>query len=317
MKFLLRTALLSCKNALFLPSKHMEGPKKIIDIDRAFKDKNPTLYKLLPGFILSAIKRIIHQEEINRHLTENINKNGAQYSQAAIDVLGVKLSSGGLDNIPGTGGVIIASNHPLGGVDGMALIAEVAKVRKDIKFIVNDLLMQFPQFEDVFVPVNKHGTNTKQNLEKIAKLYTEGHCILIFPAGLCSRRQQGRILDLKWQKSFLSAAIKYHLPVVPAYIEGKNSDRFYTIANIRKRLGIKANIEMFFLADEMFKQKDKTISITFGKIIKPEIFDKTHSTDDWAQKIKHYIYTLKQEPETDFVSYLKNHQEQTFATSNR
>ena len=124
----------------------MQIPNKIIDIDKAFADKNPQLFKMLPKFILNWIKKIIHQDDINQHLAENINLNGMQYSAAAVERLGAKRFSNGIENIPKTGGIIIASNHPLGGVDGMALIAEVAKVRQDIKFIVNDLLMQFPQF---------------------------------------------------------------------------------------------------------------------------------------------------------------------------
>lgn len=279
---------------------------KIIDIDKAFADKNPQLYKMLPKFILTWIKNIIHQDDINQHLAENINLNGMQYSAAAVERLGATRVSAGIENIPAKGGVIIASNHPLGGVDGMALIAEVAKVRDDLKFIVNDLLMQFPQFEDVFIPVNKLGTNTKTNLERIERYYSEGHCMIIFPAGLCSRKQNGEIMDLKWHKSFLSRAVKYNLPIIPTFINAKNSNRFYNLANIRKLLGIKANIEMFFLPDEMFKQNGKTIHITFGKPIDAKVFDKTYSLEEWAQKIKLYIYTLKQSPLNEFSVYLKH-----------
>ena len=284
----------------------MQTPNKIIDIDKAFADKNPQLFKMLPKFILNWIKKIIHQDDINQHLAENIKLDGMQYSAAAVERLGAKRLSRGIENIPKTGGVIIASNHPLGGVDGMALIAEVAKVRQDIKFIVNDLLMQFPQFEDVFIPVNKLGTNTKTNLERIERYYSEGRCMIIFPAGLCSRKQGGQILDLKWHKSFLSRALKYNLPIIPTFIDAKNSNRFYNLANIRKSLGIKANIEMFFLHDEMFKQNGKTIEITFGKPIEAKDIDKSYTLENWAQIIKLYIYTLKQKPLNDFSLYLKH-----------
>ncbi len=279
---------------------------KIIDVDKAFASKSPGLYKMLPKFVLLWIKNIIHQDEINQHLAENINLNGMEYSAAAVHRLGAKRVSVNIENIPKTGGVVIASNHPLGGVDGMALIAEVAKVRSDIKFIVNDLLMQFPQFDDVFIPVNKLGTNTKTNLERIEQYYAQGCCMIIFPAGLCSRKQSGKIMDLHWHKSFLSRAIKYKLPIVPVFIDAKNSNKFYAIANIRKFVGIKANIEMFFLADEMFKQNGKTISISFGKSISYGMFDKSYTLENWAQKIKLYIYTLKQNPLNDFSLYLKH-----------
>jgi putative hemolysin len=272
----------------------------LIDIDKAFNDKNPQLYKLLPGFLLRWIKRMVHQDEINQFVIESENRSGIEFGANAVLALGAKAESIGLENIPKSGGVIIASNHPLGGADGLALIGEVGKVRSDLKFIVNDLLMQFKTLETVFIPVNKHGTNTKQNLLRIEQLYAEGYCILIFPAGLCSRKQNGKIIDLPWHKSFLSQAIKNSLPIIPTFIDAKNSNRFYNIAIIRKWLGIKANLEMFFLPDEMFRQKGKTIHFTFGKPIPASTFDKSKTTYEWAQALKNFVYKLKTNKEAHF-----------------
>lgn len=272
----------------------------MIDIDKAFNDKNPKLYKLLPGFFINWIKRIVHQKEINQFVRESENGTAIQFGANAVIALGAKAESVGLENIPKTGGVIIAANHPLGGADGLAFIGEVGKVRSDIKFIVNDLLMQFKKLEGVFVPVNKHGTNTKQNLQRIEQLYGEGYCILIFPAGLCSRKQEGKIIDLPWQKSFISQAVKHNLPIIPTFIDAYNSNFFYNLANIRKKLGIKANIEMFFLANEMFKQKGKTIKFTFGQPILPNTFNKTKNVYEWAQTLKRFIYQLKENPNAIF-----------------
>jgi len=272
----------------------------LIDIDKAFNDKNPKLYKLLPGFVLRWVKRIVHQEEINQFVIDNKKSNGIQFGANAVIALGAKAVSIGLENIPKTGGVIIAANHPLGGADGLAFLGEVGKVRSDLKFIVNDLLMQFKSLENVFIPVNKHATNTKQNLQRIEQLYSEGHCILIFPAGLCSRKQVGKIIDLPWQKSFISQAVKHQLPIVPTHIDANNSSFFYNLANIRKKLGIKANIEMFFLANEMFKLKGKTITFTFGKPIESAKFDKSKNAYNWAQILKNFIYELKENKQTEF-----------------
>lgn len=272
----------------------------MIDIDKAFKDKNPQLYKLLPGFLLRWIKKTIHQDEINEFVATNEHSSGIAFGTNAIAALGAQSASTGLENIPKTGGVIIAANHPIGGADGLAFIAEVGKVRSDLKFIVNDLLMQFKSLEEIFIPVNKHGTNTKNNLLRIEQLYAEGHCILIFPAGLCSRKQNGKIIDLPWQKSFINQAIKNQLPIIPTFINAKNSNKFYNIAIIRKWLGIKANLEMFFLPDEMFKQKGKTIHFTFGKPIPAATFNKSKNTYQWAQKLKHFIYELKDNKQARF-----------------
>ena len=272
----------------------------MIDIEKAFKDKNPKLFRILPSFIISWIKKIVHQDEINAFVVENEKSNGIQFGANAVVALGGKAESFGLENIPKTGGVIIAANHPLGGADGLALLGEVGKVRSDIKFIVNDLLMQFKSLEENFVPVNKHGTNTKSNLKKIDELYSQGYCILIFPAGLCSRKQNGKILDLPWQKSFVNQAIKNQLPIIPTYIKGANSSFFYNLALIRKKLGIKANIEMFFLANEMFKQNGKSIQITFGKSVKSTAFDQSKSVNEWAQALKKHVYSLEKNPKADF-----------------
>lgn len=273
-----------------------------IDIDKVFKDKNPRLYKFLPGFLLRWIKRTIKQEEINAVMRMGKDLKDAEFARLAIRELGVTLKSIGAENIPKTGGCIIASNHPLGGLDGMALVAETAKIRPDLRFIVNDILMQIPQFETVFVGVNKLGSSQRAQLLKIEQLYAEGYCILIFPAGICSRKIDGKITDLTWQKSFISKAKKYNLPVIPCFIEGQNSKRFYKIANIRKSLGIKANLEMFFLPDEMFRQNGKTLSMTYGKPIAPENWTNEHTSEQWAEKLRSHIYQLKNQPNLDFIA---------------
>lgn len=279
--------------------------EKFIDIDKVFKDKNPGLYKWIPGFVMRFLKKLIHQEEINDALITGKDKHDAAFAEHCLNYLGAKVSSTGLNQIPKETGVVVASNHPLGGLDGIALIAETAKARDDVKFPVNDILTRLPNFEGVFIPVNKHGNNTRGNLEKIEKIYADKNCVLIFPAGLCSRKIDGIIQDLEWQKSFVSKAIKYQLPIIPTYIKGKNSNRFYNISNWRKALGIKANIEMILLPDEMFKQKGKHIHITYGPQINPSVFDKTYSINGWAQLLKSYIYKLEKNPTLDFNDYLK------------
>lgn len=271
----------------------MEPQKPIqIDIDKIFKDKNPRLYRFLPKFILKWVKRTIHQNEINEVLADSTEIKDVDFANYSLDSLDVTRSSTGLENIPKTGGVIIAANHPLGGLDGMALIAECAKIRPDVRFIVNDILLKLPNFETVFVGVNKLGSNQREQLQKIEELYAKGYCVLIFPAGLCSRKINGTITDLSWQKSFIVRAKKYHLPIVPCFIEGQNSKRFYRLANWRKKLGIKANIEMFFLPDEMFKQKGKQIKMHFAKPIPSETWSSVKTADQWAQELKNFVYSI-------------------------
>ena len=276
-------------------SSSIEREVNLIDIEKAFIDKNPTLYKFLPKFILNRLKRLIHQDEINEIILANSGKKGIEFSTDSLNQMGVKTCSLGSENIPKKGGVIVAANHPLGGLDGVAIIKEVGKIRQDIHVLVNDILLQIKNFEPIFVPINKIGKNPRLYLKHVDDLYASNKCIILFPAGMVSRRQeQKKISDLQWQKSFITKAIKHKRNIIPVFISGKNTKRFYNIAYWRKKIGIKSNIEMLFLADEMFKQKGNTIMFKFGKAISWKTFTNSNNLI-WAQKIKKHVYLLEKD----------------------
>ncbi|MBS3913143.1 MAG: 1-acyl-sn-glycerol-3-phosphate acyltransferase [Bacteroidetes bacterium] len=282
--------------------------KEYIDIDGLFRKKNPGLYKWIPRFILNWIKKTVHQTDINEALHRNRNYRDAEFAERIIrDELHVKLTSTGLENIPESGGCIVAANHPLGGIDGMMLMVEASKVRTDVRVIVNDLLTALPNFGEIFIPINKLGAKGKQSMRMVDEAYSTQKLVLVFPAGLCSRKRNGVIKDLDWQKSFINRSIKYGLPVIPAFFSGKNSKRFYTVSRIRTFLKIKTNIEMFFLPDEMFKQKGKHVHIHFGKPIPAETFDNRQSQHQWAQTIKEYVYKMGRNKELNFNNFLENY----------
>lgn len=270
-----------------------------IDVDKILQDKSPVLKKWIPKFVTSWFKRFIHQEEMNHVLKAGESHKGVDFAKFTIDYMGATLEFKGLENIPTQGGCIIAANHPLGGLDGMALMVAVAQVRLDFKFLANDILMHLDPLKDNFIPVNKLGSTAKKNLSLIADEYKSGKAILIFPAGLCSRKIKGKIVDLDWQKSVIKQSIVNKLPIVPTYIEGENSKRFYRIANIRKWFNIKFNIEMFTLPDEMYKQKGKNIVLTFGKPIPHSAFNMKNIWAD-AQKVKNHVYQLKNDLDLSF-----------------
>ncbi len=263
-----------------------------IDLPGIIRAKNPTLARLLPGFILRYLNRIIHVEEINRFLREYHTKRNFDFINQVLDYIPVNVEAVGLENIPQSGGAIVASNHPLGGPDALALMQQIAKVRRDQKFLVNDILMNLTQLSDLFVPVNKHGRNGREVIRLIDETYSSEHLTLIFPAGLVSRKQNGRIEDLVWHKSFINQAIKYQRPVIPVLIQAQNSSFFYNLALWRKRLGIGANIEMLYLVDELYKQKGNTIRIIIGEAISPAIFTRDKKPQDWAALVKQHVYAL-------------------------
>jgi len=266
-------------------------PQKI-DVEKVLYSKNPALRKVLPRCIVSYLKRIVHQDQLNDFLEKYGHLKDAALIEAGLNHFEIKFKVSGIENIPDSGRFIFVSNHPLGGLDGLVFIYELSKIFPDIKFPVNDILTNIENLSGIFLPINKHGSQARTAAQMLESGYESDSQILYFPAGLCSRKKNGVIRDLPWQKSFITKAIQHKRDIVPAYFSGRNSNFFYNLANIRKFLGIKTNIEMFFLADEMFRQKDKEISLVFGKPILWETFDKSRSAMEWADWVKSRSYQL-------------------------
>jgi len=264
--------------------------EKFIDVDKILKEKNPKLDRWLPGFVKRYLKRVLHQDEINQILISKKGLNGIEFSKSILSDFNIHVESLGLENIPKSGGVVFACNHPLGGMDALALIQEVSKVRTDFKFVVNDVLMNLKNLEDVFVGINKYGANSKHSLKELNDLFSSQQAIFVFPAGLVSRKFGAQIKDLDWKKAFITRAKKFKKTIIPVYVDGKLSNFFYRLYKTRKFLGIKANIELFYLIDETLKQKDKKYKIFFGKPIKYTKFDKRKSDIDWAKYVKNIVY---------------------------
>ncbi len=294
----------SNNNIRFAEPMYKSPKPEIIDLDKIFKDKNPGLYKMIPGFIIRYLKRIIHQDKMNLIVEKNEGIEGVDFANSVLNEIDVKVSCSGYENIPETGPVIIVSNHPLAGLDALALMSFVGKKRKDIRFLVNDVLTRLPNFGEVFVPVNKFGTNAKSNLLRIEEIYASDAAVMLFPAGMCSRILNRKIQDKEWQKSFVTKAQKYNTPILPALVKGKNSNWFYIISRFRTLLGIKANFEMFYLPDEMFKQKGKTIELIFGPQIMPEVLTNKKNIKELAQQIKAFVYTLDVRHGLSFKEFL-------------
>lgn len=281
--------------------------EKFIDVEKAIAGKNPKLLKILPGFLLRYVIRTVHQDELNLAVERYKNRFGHDFVDAAIEEFKVTIAVKGDENIPKSGGVIMTANHPLGGLDGIAFMDVVGEYRKDIKFFVNDLLMAFKNLSSILIPVNKHGKNSTEYAKKFEEIYASDNCLLLFPAGLVSRKQRdGRIEDLVWKKSFIAKSVQYKKNIVPVHIDGTNSKFFYNLAYWRKKIGIKANIEMFYLVDEMYKQSGKTLTFTFGEAISWEIFTKDKSAEYWSERVKQHVYALKSGDTSKMLPTVKN-----------
>ncbi|HKL93540.1 MAG: 1-acyl-sn-glycerol-3-phosphate acyltransferase [Bacteroidales bacterium] len=239
----------------------------------------------VPNFLIRYLEHIIHQDEVNAIIQQNADQFGIDFVVGGLKALDVDVQVQGLDTLP-PGRYTFAGNHPLGGIDGMATGYAVYQQfpENSIYFLSNDILSHLTNLGPLFVPINKTGTKAqKRSLpQRITEAYESDRQMVIFPAGACSRRIKGKITELTWSKSFVQKSVETKRDIVPVYFEGKNSNFFYTLANIRSFLGIKINFEMLYLADEMFKQRGKTFRIVFGKPIPYQHFDGSKTYQEWA-----------------------------------
>ncbi len=268
---------------------------KPIIIKELFHEKNPGLAKFMPGFVFRYITRILHLDFFNDFMKRNGHLKGISFVNQAIVEFNVKEQINGFENIPESGRFIFASNHPLGGFDAFLLMKCVEKRLGKLKFLTNDILLGIPSLRPMFIPINKHGGNTREAAEILNSTYNSDEQILIFPAGLASRKIKGKIVDLEWKKHFIAKAVNHQRDIIPVFIGGKNSNRFYRLANIRKFLRIKWNIEMFFLPDELIKHRNTEVPIYFGKPISFQTFDKSKKQQEWADWVKERVYELPAE----------------------
>ncbi len=264
-----------------------------LDVKEVLKSKNPSLARIVPRFVINYLRKIVHETELNDFLGKYGHLKGAEFISAALNYLKISYTVSGREHIPTRGRFIFVSNHPLGGLDGLVFIYELSKYFDDLKFPVNDILLNIKNFEGIFLPINKHGSQSREAVKAIEDAYASDCQILYFPAGLCSRKRKGEIKDLTWYRHFIRKAVEHKRDVVPAYFSGRNSNFFYNLANLRTFLRIKSNIEMLYLADEMFRQKDKKIHLVFGPKIPWETFDRSRSPDEWAEWVKSKTYELE------------------------
>lgn len=268
---------------------------KPIYIEQLFRSKSPKLAKMIPGFLYSYLKRMIHQDEINDFIMQYGDQKGIDFADAVLNYLNISYQVVGEENLPTSEKrCIFVSNHPLGGPDGIILISFLGRHYEGLKFPVNDLLLNLKNLNMIFLPINKHGAQAKEAVAMIEDAYMSRNQMIMFPAGLVSRKQKEGIKDLEWQKSFISKAVQHQRDVIPIYIEGKNSNFFYNLANFRKRIRLKANLEMLYLPDETFKQRNKSFTLYIGQPIPWQTFDRSKKPIEWAQEIREYVYCLKE-----------------------
>lgn len=267
------------------------------DIRAILKSKAPKAK--VPNFLIRYLERITHVEQMNAFLRVHTTERNYDFIRPVLDEeLCCTASIEGTENIPADGRpVIFVSNHPLGGLDGMIIaqmIHESRAEKRELKVIVNDLLMYMEPLAGLWAPVSKLGRFSKEQAAEQQRMWESESDVLTFPAGACSRLQcidgKWQIKDLEWQKNFIQRAREYKRDIVPIRFEGRNSRFFYALAFIRKLLRIKLNIEMLYLVDEMYGAHGKHFTVHVLPPIPYSAFDNSKTPKQWAQYVKKQVY---------------------------
>ncbi len=261
-----------------------------IDIGRLLRAKNPRLARWIPRFVIRWVERLVRLEKINYVLAHYGDQPPLEFIRSTLDYIGVTYTVHGAERIPPGRRVIFASNHPLGGLDGLMLAEAVHPYVKGVRVIVNDLLMNLEPLAPIFVPVNKYGSQSVDYARRMVEMYESDAAVITFPAGLCSRLVHGQITDVPWRRNFVQKAWESGRQVVPIYIQGRNSMFFYRFERLRRWLGIKLNLGTVLLPKEMFDQRGKHLNIYIGEPIE---LTQEHTVREWVGIIRERTYALR------------------------
>jgi len=264
-----------------------------LDLEEVLKAKVSN--RKIPKFIIRYLNKIVHVDEVNHIFKTYAGFKNLDFIERLLDYFQITYTVEGLENFPKDDNrCIFASNHPLGGMDGIVLAYVLGKeCDGKLRLLTNDVLLFIEQLCELFIPVNKVGMQGKENAEKLNEFYESDDNLITFPSGKCSRKTKGEIIDPEWKKNFIAKAVQHKRDIIPIYFEGRNSNFFYNLASIRTKLGIKMNLEMLYLADELFKQRNAHFTIKIGKSVPWQTFDKSKSLLQWAEQLKETVYKMK------------------------
>ena len=270
----------------------MNDITRIIDVEEAIRSSKSRFVRTLPKFIIRFIQKLIRQDEMNATIHKFRHKTGVPFVNDVLNEWNVNVIVKGDENVPSAGKLVFVANHPVGGMDALAFLSTIYRYHKNVISPSNQLFNYIPNLHPVILGVNVFGMNTRDTAGKYNQLFQSESQIMIFPAGVVSRRKKGIISDLAWQKSFLTKAVQFKRDIVPVHISGRNSNLFYFVANMRKLLGIKMSVEISLLPREMHKQRNSTVTVSIGEIIPWETFTDEKPHSEWAQYVRNNVYAL-------------------------
>ena len=269
-----------------------ESIPRIIDVENQFKTHLPDIYHKLPRLFLKLIRHIVYEKHLNNLIHKSRDLDGIKLVNWALEQFQVTVKLKGIKNISKDDRSIFVANHPLGGLDSLALLSAVGSYYTPLKILSNEILDVVPGFHSLRVSVVTFGKFTRANALTLKNILTSKQPLCVFPAGLVAKRNPFTIQDLPWNKFFVTSAVKYQRQVVPIYIDARNSDLFYNIASIRRLLHMKSNLEMFLLPHEMFNKAGSTIKVVFGSPISFTTFNSSRTHLEWAQQVRKLVYLI-------------------------
>lgn len=261
-----------------------------IDVAQIIETKSG---RKLPSALVSLVRKLIHEAEINDVLRRLGHKQGLDFVRALLEDFGVELRWRNPERLPQDGRAIFVSNHPLGAIDGIGITHLLGERYGDVQYLVNDMLYYLQPLRPVFLPVNTYGQQKKEHLERITAVLEGDTPVGTFPAGWCSRYRDGRVQDQAWKHSFVAMAIKHRRDVVPLHFVGQNSRHFYLLDRLRKALGIKFDFCTALLPDEMFRARGKHFEVVVGEPIPwQELASWEGKAQDKAERVRSLSYSL-------------------------
>ncbi len=265
----------------------------MIDVERVLVDKFPS-WSDKPAAVrnptMGLLKRLFYQNQVNAFLDDNAEKSGFDFVDAVLEYFDFSYSVSAKDrsNIPAEGRLIIIANHPIGSLDGLALIKLVAEVRQDVKVLANDMLSSFEALSELIIPVdNMSGGSALRSYRRVNAALNDEGVVIVFPAGEVSRARPTGVKDTSWRSGFLHFSRKSGAPLLPVHIEAKNSLLFYSASTLFKPLGAA------LLPHEMFNKRSRTIHFRIGELIASSelVTDKVRDKT-LVKRLKKHLYRV-------------------------
>ncbi|MBQ1931985.1 MAG: 1-acyl-sn-glycerol-3-phosphate acyltransferase [Muribaculaceae bacterium] len=270
-----------------------------IDVDGIIRKRLPRHYRYIPRFLIRWVENIICQKRMNEMLVGLRGLYDADFCRGLLDQLRIQYEIKNAENLPPVEKkrFLLVSNHPLGALDGVVMIDYLTRLYGGkVKFVVNDLLLAISPLKGVFVPINKHGRQSRKASCDVDEAFASDDPVIVFPAGMCSRRQSdGSICDLEWKKMFVNKAVEHQRDIIPVYFNAQNSSFFYKFAKFRTRIGLKFNVEMILLPREMLNKEDARFEMVVGKPIEYQALKNGKYAKEQAAEIKELVYKLKEQ----------------------